>query len=588
MSVYNFRSAPSYQGTSRAALFDAALDQPMTMGATFWDQAKGGIVESFGLGTATRQMAIPEGIVSEERKLGQDTALYLGQPLLQAYEFARRTIQGRINEDQIPLSEDAYKNSPYFRKDIPWDESMTEDRAAALASWYDVRKTREYFASKRPLTSFIGNLAGQAADPINYIPIAGAGVRAASIAKFGYLRGVAATSALDAAANTAVFGLATRDARRSYGDDVSWQAMTTEIAMAALIGGVFGTAFGVWGRKEFQAQQAEISARLSDLKHVQESRIALNEAIDGLVNDGEVRLSPNAVEPARRVAQEVKEISTAYDQVSQAPTGPVREPLVEILPEDIEGTIVSRGAFKDVNEVDLGSKRGWGLVKIIWGHGDQSTEAPEFRVAKEDITDLPNVIREYNPSSVSADGKSREWRVERNGRTIVYADSLMQEGRHVVTAYVQRPDRAGAEAALSEKRKPAAAGSLSEAGNPVQDTADQALPSPERGQPLTPARSNIGQAREIDNSPPRAPREPDGIAKARNEAAKPDNYRAMAEQYRVDPETGRFLEDAEIEQFRAEGRLTEDDEAALKDASDTYETGAAFGEALKAAVGCLI
>jgi hypothetical protein len=44
---------------------------------------------------------------------------------------------------------------------------------------------------------------------------------------------------LDAAANTAAFGIATSGERAKFGDDVSWLATDSQIAMAALIGSAF-------------------------------------------------------------------------------------------------------------------------------------------------------------------------------------------------------------------------------------------------------------------------------------------------------------------------------------------------------------
>lgn len=55
---------------------------------------------------------------------------------------------------------------------------MTTDRAVALAQQDDYRKVREFYASKRPITSFFGSLGGQAIDPLNYIPVFGEAVTA--------------------------------------------------------------------------------------------------------------------------------------------------------------------------------------------------------------------------------------------------------------------------------------------------------------------------------------------------------------------------------------------------------------------------
>lgn len=62
----------------------------------------------------------------------------------------------------------------------------------------------------------------------------------------------------------------------------------------------------------------------------------------------------------------------------------------------------------------------------------------------------------------------------------------------------------------------------------------------------------------------------------------------MAKQYGVDPTTGAFAEEAEIAQLKAEGRLTDEDVASLDDAKRALDDGEAYGEALKAAGGCLI
>lgn len=136
-----------------------------------------------------------------------------------------------------------------------------------------------------------------------------------------------------------------------------------------------------------------------------------------------------------RVAEEQAAIARAYDQVRAQPVGPAGDPLVRLSPDDIEGAILERGAMKDVSEVDVKSKRGFGLVKIIWKHGEESGLAERLRVGKADVLDLPRVIREFLPSSESA--LRREWRIERGGRTVVYADTLFPDGeRHVVTIHI--------------------------------------------------------------------------------------------------------------------------------------------------------
>jgi hypothetical protein len=290
VSIYGFWQGPTYRPSTRDELFGAALDMPMSAGATFWDQAKGGALESFGLGSAIRDARTPDG-----------APLAAGRYERPEQFQARRDAFAAENK---VLDEEAYKTSPYFRDGVPWDASMTEDKAAALATMYDAKQVRQYFAEKRPITAFFGNLAGQATDPINYIPVAGPTVKAAAVARMGVVKGIAATAALDAAANTALAGLATRETRRSYGDDVSWQAMVSEIATAALLGTAFGTVGGVLERRaglRADALRSEAEVKVNTLRATQEASIALNEAIGGLANDGEVRLSPNGIAPIERI-----------------------------------------------------------------------------------------------------------------------------------------------------------------------------------------------------------------------------------------------------------------------------------------------
>ena len=69
---------------------------------------------------------------------------------------------------------------------------------------------------------------------------------------------------------------------------------------------------------------------------------------------------------------------------------------------------------------------------------------------------------------------------------------------------------------------------------------------------------------------------------------RPDDVRALAQQYRIDPATGHFPEMDEIEQMRAEGRLTEEDQAMLDAATEVETEAKGYGEALKAFARCAL
>ena len=147
-------------------------------------------------------------------------------------------------------------------------------------------------------------------------------------------------------------------------------------------------------------------------------------------------------------------LSEAYDSVLKNPSGYADDPLVMIKPEDIESVAVARGGWKGFGDIEV-KGAGWGIAKFIWRHGEKSREAPEFQVSKDDVLAFPSVIREYYPSrEANPDGsKGREWRVDLNGRTVVYADNLLsnKDGRHLVTIHIQRPDKIGHDFPVSKK-----------------------------------------------------------------------------------------------------------------------------------------
>jgi hypothetical protein len=303
--VYSIWKGPQYQPLTPNDMMADALNQPMGFLDTLSDQFVGGVVDSPFLGTAIRNNELQPQAPSDlmRRILQQEPDS----------EFKRAEL------DRQPISEDAYKASPYYRKDVPYDPRMTEDRAASLAMVYDAKKVREYFASKRPYTSFVGGLAGQAVDPINYIPVAGPLVKGAAVARLGRLGGEIAAASLDAVSNTAVGQIASYPDRIKLGDDITWQSTVSDLAMAGLIGGAFGALHGVAslyreGRTAatLADRQKLVTEQLSTLENTQNARIALNEAIDSVVRGEDVNLSPNAIEPISRIADELNPAFKPY------------------------------------------------------------------------------------------------------------------------------------------------------------------------------------------------------------------------------------------------------------------------------------
>jgi hypothetical protein len=214
---------------------------------------------------------------------------------------------GILESDQPSMTPDEYDSSKYYRKEIPWEPGLTEDRAAAKAQMFDTKAVRAHFSEKQPIAAFLGGFVGQAFDPVNYIPVFSPVAHTAAIAKFGSIGGRVLMGASDAAINTAAFGILTSGIREKYGDDVSFAAITNEVAMSALIGGVFGAGIGVMARggdAKRRLQEAKVRDALDTIKTTQQAMIPLGEAAARLASDGEVRLSPNGLSVIERIRAE--------------------------------------------------------------------------------------------------------------------------------------------------------------------------------------------------------------------------------------------------------------------------------------------
>jgi hypothetical protein len=162
---------------------------------------------------------------------------------------------------------------------------------------------------------------------------------------------------------------------------------------------------------------------------------------------------------AQRVAVEQAQLDAAYQRVLDSPAGDAFDPLVQITPEDIEGVVVARGGWHGLGDVEV-KGAGWGLVKLIWKHGEESPKAPDLQVTREDVLAFPEIIRRFDPAEeATADGsRGRAWRIVRpdadgTPHVVTYADNLINDrkGRHLVSIHVL--DDAHAKTAVLSKEK---------------------------------------------------------------------------------------------------------------------------------------
>jgi hypothetical protein len=597
------------RGMTSADLITSALDQPMSLGATLWDQAKGGVLESFGLGTVARETMLPPTLADQNSLVLADR------------------IRSKNNEGTA-ISEDEFKASPSYRVGVPYDTGMTAERQAALAEMYDIKKAREFYAGKRPITAFIGNLAGQATDPINYVPFLGPATKAAAVARFGRIGGTALVASADAAINTAVAAGATAGARARFGDDVSWETSVSQIATAALIGGAFGTVAGAMGRRVDVRQDArvqEAEQRLATLRRTQEARVALNDAVQSLAIDGEVRLSPTSVDIVQRTAADVeasrtKLITMDYlysvakerqAQFAEAADSIARDLQIEFLNPGVKGRaraeekFASKGYSSAAEMTDI--VRG-GFKVLTPEQADEAVArlSSRFRVTDEGWKTTPAGYFDRKAIIEFDDGVRAEvqlWHPEllaakgaRGGHKIYeMARSLPADDPRLPALYQQmRELYAEVRAALPDSWRGLFGSEGNALAKDLAETSSASMPTTTRlaRSQAPPLNTNAALSSSTAGLPSQTaysmgPTSEETIAAAAR-VGKAESIKDAASQYGVDPETGDFVEASELDALRNSGRLTEDEIRMLDEADQAKEAGDAFAEALKAAVGCML
>lgn len=577
-------SGPTYSPLSKADLLDSALSQPLSLTSTLYEESKGGALESFGLGTVLRQNEVPLPAPSEEAPYGFDPSGLPVPPGISPQDYLQGTwitsdMIAKKRQEMGALTEDQYKQSPSYRKDIPYDPGMTETRAAALASMNDAQKVREFYAQKRPLAAFLGSMAGQALDPINYVPVGGPLVKAAAIGRFGRIGGEALTAGLDAAANTALFGVGTAGVRAQFGDDVSWQALVSQIATAGLIGSAFGTVAGAIGRR-MDVRVAEAEQRLATLQTTQEARIALNEGIDAIVRGEDVNLSPNATEPLQRVANNIE---TPAPHMPAMVEPPVPEGMVRVYHSGSVGEGQS-GRWVSTNRQYAADYRpDLPLHYLDLPANDprlNNADIPEqgvkqgftfnFETTPKEAQQLKEISRAGAPADLTTEPLSTKTEAPASQPASVQSDSSLNR----TASWVIR-DKA-TKAPIMETFNPELVGKLN-------TDKYEAVPI---GQYLGEINGRPKPA--VDTAKATPEPAPEGIKQASAAVAKPEDARALAAQYGVDANTGAFKEEADITQLADEGRLTEQDVATMAQAHADYEVADAYAEALKSVAGCLI
>lgn len=439
-----FDPTPSYRVAQPGENAAFALSQPLSPMRNLWEQTQQGALDSFGLGSAIKDFMTPRGVPGGVNpiELGLE-ASPITSGIVGGYE-SLRSMFGTPTTG-APMSQDDWKTSPYFRKDIPWDAGMTTDRAAALATQFDIRQARTYFGQKDMLTTLAGGFLGGALDPLNYVPVFGPVARTAAAAKFGYVVGHGLIGASEAAINTAVFGALTAPDRARYGEDVSWQATINNIAFSAIAGGIFGGLGGLAGRAaSVRALRAEQALRMETetVSNLVQTRGVLSDAIASYLDTGDVRASPASKTVIERMASEVQDRQVAARALDDETAGVTGTKAGEVVISPSGARVAVRPEVVELSSL----QRATGALQVrdrSAGNVASATQVEDIAINLDPVRLMPNVDASQGAPLVGADNVVDSG----NGRVAAIA-----------RAYEAYPDKAAAyRKALVEAGHPEAA-----------------------------------------------------------------------------------------------------------------------------------
>lgn len=351
-------------------------------------------------------------------------------------------------------------------------------------------------AGMRSVAGFGAQVAATLLDPLNvasaFIPVVGqarytaliAGA-AGAVGRAGVRAGVGAVEGAVGAAllEPAIYGL-----HQQLQDEYTMADSLVNLAVGSVMGGGLHIGGGAvrdfaqpgWWKPETAPGSA--ARAVSDLDY--EGRLRTTQSTVAQVAQGRI------VDVEAQVRLESARVGKAYDDVLAGPLGDPNSPVVHMTPEGIGEVLLERGPnFPAKGEVEVRAG-GYGLVKIIWKHGEKSPELPEFQVTREDVMRTPAVLRQFAPieDRTQPDGKRLlEWQVERaDGKRVVYSVRGFSDGdkaQHVVSIFVNREDLP--EFRAKPTSQPVGGKPESPAGGsmpPGRDTGGQALLSPTDGQ----------------------------------------------------------------------------------------------------------
>lgn len=510
-------------GIDTQALIEGAADMQLSTGGVFAESFVSGALQSYGLGTAIRNFSLP----------------------ITPQEAERAGVEAPKS-----MTADQYKASPYFRTAIPWDESTTEDRAAAKAAWYDAEQVRQRRLAQTSgwVTSLAGGIAGQATDPINYIPFLGPAARAYSVGRLGVVGGRMATAAADAALNTAAFGLATQNTRQSLGDDATFQQLALDVASAAAIGAAFGGIGGV-------RQARQIKRESAALRNITDTHAALNDAVGSLLTHGEVKLSEPTIGRMSRMSE-----------ADQTPD------LNSFVFADGKDTVRVAEPKSGLSEVKVQSR-----VEADPNTPKSGADEPAFNDAPRNIEATQRVDEPASPIAQRVDADELWQRVENGETAIDGRPSPALQAADFIRDAGGLTDRTQFDRFLKDVD---AVPRTADYQQQMRELVQRYMPEPQRA-PL------ISPRPKLDGSMPPAQALDQAVIEAEKRVGQGTSRAVdIARDHGIDPASGHFPEVDEIEMLRKRGRLTPEDEKTIVEAQSIMRQTDHYNDALKAAYLC--
>lgn len=207
------------------------------------------------------------------------------EPTPDEIEFQRGQIErGQRNQAQrwTPLEQDAWQGSAWFREGIPYEEGMTEERAAWLAERYDSTQFNQWVLANHEgvgfgistASGFLARLVGNIPDPTNFIPFVSPAMRVAMVGRLGAIGGRATASSMDALIGASLAEPLVVQGRERIGEEVTFADAVLDVAISGLIGAAFGSGAGVLRSRadaRIAARRESARAALTNLRVADEA-----------------------------------------------------------------------------------------------------------------------------------------------------------------------------------------------------------------------------------------------------------------------------------------------------------------------------